>query len=133
PSASRPQFAPCTPFAAASCPAGPNVAFTPPLPRPPCAPSQRKISHLPERTHPNVGGSPQSQTFSQPSFANHAKLSPRLDTLRIGVSACASIGKPSASLRQSDHGIDARRTPRRAETRGEGGDGEHAGDGQQHR
>src|SRR5262245_15869831 len=118
-----------TPLSAVSSPSGPNVAFTPPLPRPPCAPSQRKISHFPERTHPNVGGSPQSQIFSQPSFANHAKLSPRLATLRIGVSPCASIGKPSGSLRQSDHGIDARRPPGRAEAGNERGDGEHAGAG----
>jgi len=74
-----------------------RLIFTPPLPRPPWAPWQRKISHLPERTHPKVGGSPQSQPFVQPSFANHAKLSAMSETFRIGV-------RPSATMRGAAHG-----------------------------
>src|SRR6266571_5650026 len=58
-------------------------------PRDPCAPWQRKISDLPLQTAPNVGGSPQSHAFSQPSFENHSKLSTMLETLSIGV--CPSI------------------------------------------
>jgi hypothetical protein len=34
------------------------------LPRLPCAPWQRKISHLPKQTDPNVGGLPQSKPDS---------------------------------------------------------------------
>src|SRR4249920_2069084 len=68
------------PLSDVSSPSGPNVALTPPWPRPPCAPSQRKISQCPEQTPPKVGGSPQSQPFSQPSFSNQRKLSARFDT-----------------------------------------------------
>ena len=57
------------------------------FPRPPCAPWQRKISHLPEHTEPKVGGVPQSKPFVQPSFANQAKLARMSDTFRIGVTA----------------------------------------------
>src|SRR5260370_14178892 len=80
-----------TPLSAVSSPPGPKVAFTPPLPRPPWAPSQRKISHSPEQTPPKVGGSPQSQPFFHPSFSNQRKLSARLDSFRIGVSLLASM------------------------------------------
>src|SRR5215468_3458972 len=55
-------------------------------PRAPCAPWQRKISNLPLHTPPNVGGSPQSQPFCQPSFSNHKKLSTIFETFSIGVS-----------------------------------------------
>jgi hypothetical protein len=34
----------------------------------PWPPWQKKISTLPRRTQPKVGGSPQSQSFSKPSF-----------------------------------------------------------------
>src|SRR5215475_13095149 len=64
-----------------------------PLPRPPCAPSQRKISHSPEPTAPNVGGVPQSQHFFQPHFSNHAKLAAISVTFRIGVIALAFIAR----------------------------------------
>src|SRR5204863_6855277 len=46
---------------------------------------QRKISDLPLPTAPKLGGSPQSQIFSQPSFVNHAKLSSMFETFSIGV------------------------------------------------
>src|SRR5882724_385971 len=71
----------------------PNVAVLEPLPRPPCPSWQRKISQSPEQTPPNVGGSPQSHPFFQPSFSNHAKLSRILDTSRIGTKRWASIAK----------------------------------------
>src|SRR5262245_32610466 len=61
------------------------------FPRPPCAPWQRKISHSPEQTDPNVGGLPQSKPFFQPSFSNQAKLSTMSETFRIGVTAFASM------------------------------------------
>src|SRR5262245_35590353 len=80
-----------TPLSPHSSPSGPNVIFEGPLPRPPCAPSHRKISQFPEQTPPNVGGSPQSQALSHPSFSNHAKLCWISDTLSIGVSRCAFI------------------------------------------
>src|ERR1051325_1242435 len=54
-------------------------------PRVPCPFWQRKISEVPEMMAPKVGGSPKSQCFRQPSFSNHAKLSGKLDTFRIGV------------------------------------------------
>src|SRR2546428_8580486 len=44
--------------------------------------SHRKISHAPEHTPPNVGGSPRSQPLVQPSFSNQAKLAWRLETFR---------------------------------------------------
>src|SRR5215216_191119 len=55
---------------------------------------QRKISVLPETTAPKVGGSPKSQCFFQPSFSNHAKLSSKLVTFSIGVTACTFISLP---------------------------------------
>src|SRR4051794_1600820 len=69
----------------------PLVVGRPLLPRPPCAPWQRKISHSPEQTAPKVGGLPQSKPFVQPSFSNQAKLSMMSETFRIGVTACASM------------------------------------------
>src|SRR5262245_7840461 len=63
-----------TPFSSASLEFGPNVIGNPVLPRPPCPPSQRKISELSQQTPPNVGGLPQSHPFCQPSFSNHSKL-----------------------------------------------------------
>src|SRR5689334_20486316 len=42
---------------------------------------------------PNVGGSPHSHSFSQPSFSNQAKLSGKFETFRIGVIACTFISK----------------------------------------
>src|SRR5262245_57109499 len=68
------------PLSAVSSPSGPNVLFTPPLPRPPCPSSHRKISQSPENTAPNVGGSPQSQAFFHPSFSNQSKLSAMSET-----------------------------------------------------
>jgi hypothetical protein len=81
-----------TPLSVVSSPSGPNVELFAPLPRPPCAPRQRKISHSPDPTAPNVGGVPQSQHFFQPHFSNHAKLSAMSDTFKIGVMCFASIG-----------------------------------------
>ena len=66
-----------------------------PLPRPPWAPRQRKISHSPEPTEPNVGGEPQSHFLIQPSLPNQAKLSSMFDTFRIGVIAFAYMGAAS--------------------------------------
>jgi hypothetical protein len=45
-----------------------------PLPRPPWAPWQRKISDSPAPTAPKMGSVPQSQHFFQPHFSNQAKL-----------------------------------------------------------
>src|SRR4030095_607660 len=81
-----------TPLSEVSSPSGPNVETSAPLPRPPWPSWQRKISHWPEQTPPNVGGVPQSQPFVQPSFSNHAKLSRMFETLRIGVSLRAFMG-----------------------------------------
>src|SRR5881396_1649293 len=67
---------------------GGNVTFEP-LPRPPCAPWQRKISHSPDPTAPKVGGVPQSQHFRHPHFSNHAKLAARSDTFNMGVTCFA--------------------------------------------
>src|SRR5215211_638464 len=63
-------------------------------PRAPCPSWHKKISELPQTTPPNVGGSPQSQPFRQPSFSNHAKLSARLETFRIGVRPMIFILSP---------------------------------------
>src|SRR5690242_2471919 len=52
--------------------------------RPPCAPWQRNIWHLPDCTAPNVGGVPQSHRFFHPHFANHSKLAARSETFSIG-------------------------------------------------
>src|ERR1044072_2491155 len=92
-SASSTQIETHPPLSAAVSPSGPNVIFTPPWPRPPCAPSQRKIWHSPEQTAPKDGGCPQSQAFFQPSFSNQAKLSWMLDTFKIGVSPLASMSQ----------------------------------------
>src|SRR5262245_61968781 len=74
-----------TPFSSASFELGLNCIGKPVLPRPPCPPSQRKISDLSQQTPPNVGGLPQSQPFCQPSFSNHSKLCLMLETFKIGV------------------------------------------------
>ncbi len=80
-----------TPLSAVSSPSGPNVELFAPLPRLPCPPWQRKISHSPEPTAPKVGGVPQSQHFFQPHFSNHAKLAAMSDTFKIGVMCFASM------------------------------------------
>jgi hypothetical protein len=59
--------------------------------RPPWAPWQRKTSHAPEQTAPNVGELPQSKPFVQPSLSNQAKLSAISETFKIGVNECASM------------------------------------------
>jgi hypothetical protein len=82
-----------TPLSAVESPSGPNVELFAPLPRLPCAPWQRKISHSPDPTDPKVGGVPQSQHFFQPHFLNHAKLAAMSDTFKIGVMCFASIGR----------------------------------------
>src|SRR5580700_4314894 len=82
-----------TPLSAVSSPSGPNVEVFAPLPRPPCPPRQRKISHSPDPTAPNVGGVPQSQHFFQPHFSNHAKLAAMSDTFKIGVMAFAYMAR----------------------------------------
>src|SRR6476659_6934409 len=79
-----------TPFFSSSSP--PNVVGMSLLPRPPCPSWQRKISQLPEQTPPNVEGVPQSHPFFHPSRSNQAKLSSMLETLRMGVIRCASMG-----------------------------------------
>src|SRR6516164_3420969 len=83
-----------TPLSPHSSPEGPNVILCSPLPRPPCPPSQRKISHSPEQTPPKVGGVPHSQALIQPSFSNQAKLCWIFDTFRIGFRRFVSIGSP---------------------------------------
>src|SRR5882762_2350494 len=80
-----------TPLSAVSSPSGPNVDVFAPLPRLPCPPWQRKISHSPEPTAPKVGGVPQSQHFLQPHFPNQAKLAAMSETFSIGVIAFAFI------------------------------------------
>jgi hypothetical protein len=82
-----------TPLSAVSSPSDPNVELFAPLPRPPCAPRQRKISHSPDPTLPKVGGVPQSQHFFQPHFSNHAKLAAMSDTFKIGVMCFASMAR----------------------------------------
>src|SRR4030095_12651823 len=72
------------PLSAASLSSEPNVWVSSLLPRLPCAPSHRKISNGPAQTPPKSGGSPHAHAFSHPSFANHAKLSSMLETLRMG-------------------------------------------------
>src|SRR5229473_1013612 len=85
-----------TPLSEVSSPSSPNVVGTSLLPRPPCPPSQRKISHSPEQTPPKVGGSPQSHPFFHPKRSNQAKLSRMFETFRIGVSrfACMAALSP---------------------------------------
>ena len=56
-----------------------NVVVLGPLPRPPWAPWQRKISDSPAPTAPKIGGVPQSQHFFQPHFLNQAKLAAMSD------------------------------------------------------
>src|SRR5882672_11763547 len=80
-----------TPLSAVSSPSGPNVDAFAPLPRLPCPPWQRKISHSPDPTAPKVGGVPQSQHFLQPHFPNQAKLAAMSETFSIGVIAFAFI------------------------------------------
>ncbi len=101
------------PLSPASSPSTVKVVVFAPLPRPPCAPAQRKISHSPEPTAPNVGGVPQSQHFLQPHFSNHAKLAAMSDTFNIGVTCFAFIspqhiggdprnqGRPDLARRQT--------------------------------
>ncbi len=62
-----------------------------PLPRPPWAPWQRKISDSPAPTAPKIGGVPQSQHFFQPHFLNQAKLAAMSDRCKIGVMVLTSI------------------------------------------
>src|SRR5688572_24667377 len=85
------------PLSPVSSPFGPNVLLCAPLPRPPCAPSHRKISQSPEQTPPNEGGLPQSQAFVHPSFSNHAKLCSMFETFRIGVKRLAFIDSSQGS------------------------------------
>src|SRR6266853_3446630 len=80
-----------TPLSPISPSFDPNVDVFAPLPRPPCPPWQRKISHPPAPTAPKVGGAPQSQHFFQPHFSNQAKLAPMSDTFSIGVIPFAFI------------------------------------------
>src|SRR5467141_4172643 len=80
-----------TPLSAVSSPSAPNVDAFAPLPRLPCPPWQRKISHSPDPTAPKVGGVPQSQHFFQPHFSNQAKLAPMSHTFSIGVIPFAFI------------------------------------------
>lgn len=74
-----------TPLSAVSSPPGPNVETLVPLPRLPCPPRQRKISHSPDPTDPKVGGVPQSQHFRQPHFSNHAMLAAMSETFSTGL------------------------------------------------
>src|SRR5215467_15914381 len=74
-----------TPLSIESSSTPENVVRFAPLPRPPCAPRHRKISHLPEQTAPKVGGVPQSQAFCHPHLSNHANVAGMSETLRIGV------------------------------------------------
>jgi hypothetical protein len=62
-----------------------------PLPRPPCPPWQRKLSHSPDPTAPHVGSVPHSQPFLQPHLPNHAKLAEMSETFSISVSPFAFI------------------------------------------
>src|SRR5580704_11711527 len=87
-----------TPLSAVSSPSGPNVKIFAPLPRLPCPPRQRKISHSPEPTDPNVGGVPQSQHFFQPHFSNHAMLATMSETFKIGVTCLAYIAPKHITL-----------------------------------
>src|ERR1043165_10155107 len=87
-----------TPLLPHSSPSGPNVISDSLLPRPPWPSSQRKISHSPEQTPPNVGGSPQPHDFSPPSFANQSKLSLMLETFRMGLILFACI-----AVRSEEH------------------------------
>src|SRR5437899_12725797 len=82
-----------TPLSAISSPFDVNVVTFEPLPRPPCAPWQRKISHSPDPTAPKVGGVPQSQHFRHPHFSNQAKLAEMSETFSIGVTPFASMGR----------------------------------------
>src|SRR5689334_2725593 len=79
-------------------PCSPNVILLSPRPRPPWPPSHKNISQWPDPTAPNVGGSPQSQTFCHPSFSSQAKLSTRSETLRMGFSLFAFINCPITVL-----------------------------------
>jgi hypothetical protein len=91
-----------TPLSASSSPSRVNVVVLEPLPRPPCAPWQRKMQASPEPTAPKVGGVPQSQSFFQPHFSNHAKLAAMSETLRMGVMALASIWFSARRIARSD-------------------------------
>src|SRR6266700_5575424 len=79
------------PLSPASSPSTVKVVVFSPLPRPPWAPWQRKISHSPDPTAPNVGGVPQSQHLLQPHFSNQAKLAVMSDTFNIGVRPLAFV------------------------------------------
>src|SRR5580700_4468787 len=92
-----------TPLSAVSSPSGPNVEVFAPLPRLPCPPRQRKISHSPDPTDPKVGGVPQSQHFFQPHFANHTKLAAMSDTFKIGVIAFAYMAPKHTTLTGRRH------------------------------
>src|SRR5262249_15726817 len=74
-----------SPWSAASSPSCVNVVVLEPLPRPPCAPWQRKMHTSPEPTAPKVGGVPQSHSFFQPHFSNHTNVPAISEMLRIGV------------------------------------------------
>src|SRR5215813_9457053 len=76
------------------------VVLLPLLPRPPWAPSHRKISYSPEQTPPQVGGSPQCHPFFHPSFSNQAKLSRMSETFKIGVRRLASMAEAYANEAQ---------------------------------
>src|SRR5262249_2471299 len=84
-----------TPLSMASSISPENVVVLAPLPRPPCAPWQRKMQTSPEPTAPKVGGAPQSQSFFQPHFSNQANVAAMSETLRIGVTPLASMTVPS--------------------------------------
>src|SRR5712692_6095389 len=80
-----------------------NVDVFAPRPRPPCPPWQGKISHSPDPTAPKVGGFPQSHSFLQPHFSNHAKLAEMSDTFNIGVMPFASMARKDNTALKSPH------------------------------
>ncbi len=82
------------PLSETSSPSGPNVEAFAPLPRPPWPSRQRKISAPTDPTAPKLAGVPQSQSFFQPHFSNHAKLAAMSDTFNIGVT-CRSLMRGS--------------------------------------
>src|SRR5260370_40481450 len=91
-----------TPLSPISPSSDPNVDVFAPLPRPPCPPWQRKISHSPDPTAPKVGGFPQSQHFLQPHFSNHAKLREMSDTFSIGVMPFAFMPRKDTTASSSN-------------------------------
>src|SRR5260370_27753010 len=74
-----------TPLSAVWSSSDGNVDVFAPLPRPPCPPWQRKISHSPDPTAPKVVSFPQSQHFLHPHFSNHPKLNEMSTTFRLGL------------------------------------------------